>query len=82
MAIGGDFSSPGTKVAAVTASDSTDLTGTRALYVGGDGDVAVRCIHSPDTTVTLVGVTAGSIIPLQVTRVMAASTATSIVAIY
>jgi len=82
MAIGGSFGEPGTKLAAVTASDATDLTGARALYVGGAGDLALRCIHSPETTVTLVGVPVGSIIPVQVTRVMAASTATNIVAIY
>lgn len=82
MAIGGGFGDPATKVVAVTPSDSTDLTGARALYVGGAGAVVVRCIHSPDTSVTLAAVPAGSIIPIQVTRVMAATAATSIVAFY
>lgn len=82
MAIGGGFGDPATKVVAVTASDSTDLTGARGLYVGGAGNVVVRCVHSPDTSVTLAAVPAGSIIPVQVTRVMAASTATNIVALY
>lgn len=76
------YSDPADKVAAVTASDSTDLTGTRALFVGGAGDVAVRMINDPTTTVTLTGVTAGSILPLRVTRVMAATTATNITALY
>lgn len=82
MAIGGGFGDPATKVVAVTPSDATDLTGARALYVGGAGNVVVRCIHSPDTSVTLAAVPAGSIIPIQVTRVMAATAATSIVAFY
>lgn len=76
------YSDPADKVVAVTASDSTDLTGARALFVGGEGNVAVRMINDPSTTVTLTGVTAGSILPLRVTRVMAATTATNITALY
>lgn len=72
----------GTKAAAVTASDSTDLTGTRALYIGTAGTLVVRLVDDPTTTVTFGAVTAGSLIPLQVTRVMAATGATNIVAIY
>lgn len=77
-----DYADPGDKVAAVTASDATDLTGARGLYIGVGGDVAVRCVNSSSTTVTFVGVPAGTILPIRVTRVMAATTATSIVAIY
>jgi hypothetical protein len=76
------YANPGDKVAAVTASDATDLTGARALYIGGGGDVAVRCINSSGTTVTFTAVPGGSILPIRVTRVMAATTATNIVAIY
>jgi len=76
------YSDPADKVAAVTPSDSTDLTGARALFVGGEGNVAVRMINDPSTTVTLTGVTVGSILPLRVTRVMAATTATNITALY
>lgn len=71
-----------TKAAAVTASDATDLTGVRALYVGGAGTLVVRLVDDPSTTVTFAAVTAGSLIPLQVTRVMAATGATNIVALY
>ena len=78
----GAYSEPAVKVAAVTPSDSTDLTGARGLLVGGAGDVAVRMIGDPDTTVTLTGVVAGAILPLRVTRVMAATTATNITALY
>ena len=82
MAIGGGFEGPATRVDAVTPDDNTDLTGVRGIYVGAGGNVAVRCIHSPSVTATFVGVPAGTILPVQVTRVMAASTATSILALY
>ena len=81
MAVGGGFSDPASKVAAVTPSDDTDLTGTRGLYIGGDGDVLIRTIFT-DSTVTFAAVPAGSILPVQATRVMAATTATNIVALY
>jgi hypothetical protein len=77
-----DYADPADKLASVTASDTTDLTGARALYVGGGGDVALRAVNSSETTVTLVGVPTGTILPIRVTRVMAATTATSIVALY
>lgn len=80
--IGGDHSSPAIKGVAVTASDSTDLTGTRGLFVGGDGDLALRFAGDPDTTVTVTGVVGGNVYPFAVTRVMAATTATNIVALY
>lgn len=75
------YSDPPDRLRAVTPSDSTDLTGTRALFVGGAGSVAVRMIGDPTTTVTLTGVTAGQMLPLRVTRVMAATTATNITAL-
>lgn len=66
-----------TESAAVTASDSTVLD-FNALYVGGDGDVAIK--HSANGPVTtFVGIPAGSVLPVQGVRVMAATTATSIV---
>ena len=67
---------------AVTASDDTDLTGCIGLYVGGAGDVAVRCLNAPDTTVTFATVPAGTFVPGSFTRVMAATTATTILAAY
>lgn len=66
---------------AVTKSDSTTLAGVRALYVGGAGDVAVMPLGST-VAVTLVGVPAGSVLPIRVTKVMSTNTtATSIVAL-
>lgn len=79
MAQAASYTDPASKLISITASDDTDLTGVRGLYVGGDGDLAVRMVDDPTTTVTLAGVTAGAIIPIRVTRVMAATTATNIV---
>lgn len=65
-----------------TPSDATDLTGSIGLYVGGTGDVSVRCLNAPDTTVTFATVPAGTFIPGNFTRVMAATTATTILIAY
>ena len=67
---------------AVTPSDSTDLdTLTRAVYVGGAGNlVAVR--HD-GTAVTFTGVPAGTVLPIAVRRINSTSTtATAIVALH
>ena len=82
MAQAGAFNDPADRVAVVTASDSTDLTGVRALYVGGAGDLSVRMVNDPTTTVVISTVAAGTLMPLRVTRVMAATTATAITALY
>lgn len=50
------------------------------LYVGGAGDLSV--VTSSGSEVTLVGIVAGSFIPVQVLRVKAATTATNIVALW
>jgi len=65
---------------AVTKSDATLIPTTRALYVGGTGDVVVTMAED-ENVVTFVGVPAGSILPIQVIKVMAATTATNIVAL-
>lgn len=68
----------------VTKSDATVLPVTRALYIGGAGDVAVKFEDDPSgTAVTLSGAAAGSIIPVRVVKVMSTNTtATNIVALY
>jgi hypothetical protein len=66
---------------AITPSDATDLSSyeLRGFYVGGAGNVAIEQPGN-DTPVVFVGVPAGSIIPVAVTKVNATSTtATSIV---
>jgi hypothetical protein len=69
------------RIAAVTPSDSTDLTGVRALWVGGTGNLSIKCVDDT-AAVTIVIPNAGVLLPLFISRVMAATTATSIVALY
>ena len=61
-----------------TPSDSTVLDGSVGLYVGGTGNVSVRCLNAPNDTVVFATVPAGVFIPGNFTRVMAATTATTI----
>jgi hypothetical protein len=68
-------------VATVTPSDSTDLTNCRALWVGGSGNLVVQGIDN-NSSVTIVIPTGGVLIPIFASRVMAATTATNIVAFY
>lgn len=76
------LTSPADNAAAVTPSDSTDLAfNSRALYVGGAGNLVVTMAGGGDVTFT--AVPAGSILPIRVSRVKATSTtATSIVNLY
>lgn len=69
------------RVAAVTPSDSTDLTGARAVWVGATGNLVVKCVDD-SSAVTIVIPSAGVLLPLFLSRVMAATTATNIVALY
>lgn len=66
----------------VTKSDSTTFSRMpRALYVGGEGDVAVRTAEG--TNVTFASVPAGTILPIRCDRVLSTgTTATNIVALY
>jgi hypothetical protein len=66
---------------AVTLSDSTELAPTRALYIGGAGNLKVTMAYG--TEVTFSGLNAGSILPIQVTKCWSTgSTATNVVALY
>lgn len=75
-------SAPAEGALAVTPSDSTDLSFvTRALYVGAGGNLNVDMAEG--NTVLFVGVLSGTVLPIRVRRVRAASTtAASIVALY
>lgn len=68
---------PATTATAVTPSDSTALT-SRAVWVGGVGDLSVRLSGATSTTVVFTAVPAGTLLPISVVRVMAATTATNI----
>lgn len=74
--------SPATNAAAMSENDSTDLAyTTRAIYVGGSGNVVVDMV-SGQTSVTFSNVPAGVILPIRATRLRTATTATNLVALY
>lgn len=76
-----DSTAPAHSAYAVTKSDTTVLPTTRGLYVGGAGDVAVTMAEDQNN-VTFTAVPAGSILPVQVTKVLSTgTTATAIVAL-
>lgn len=68
--------------AAVTPSDATALRPTRGIYIGGSGDVKVDMAVDGEA-ITFAGVTAGSILPIQVVKIYETdTTATDMVALY
>lgn len=71
-----------TSAAAVTPSDTT-LINCRAIYIGGAGNLAINTSASGGTTVTLTAPPVGSLLPIELNqgRIMAATTATLIVAL-
>lgn len=75
------LSAPSEKGVAVTPDDDADLAfRTRAVWVGGAGDLAVRWPDGTDTT--FVAVPAGTLIPIRVDRILDTGTdATNIVAL-
>ncbi len=65
---------------AVTPSDSTELAPTYGVWVGGAGDLVVTMADgSGPTTFTVAD---GTILPIRVVKVMAATDATNVVALY
>lgn len=69
------------RVVTATPNDATVLKTTRALYIGGAGNVAVSMVDGGDAV--FVGLAAGSLLPVQVVKVLATgTTATDILAIY
>ncbi|MBX5206701.1 hypothetical protein [Rhizobium sp. NZLR11] len=73
---------PGSNAAVVTPNDSTDLGFTsRALFVGGAGNIAVTMAGGQSLTFT--GVVAGAVLPIRVSRILVTgTTATNIVAVW
>ncbi len=74
--------SPAQRAADVTPSDSTDLaTSARSLWIGAAGDVRLTTVGGD--TVTFVGCTGGSLLPVRAARVHATgTTATNIIALW
>lgn len=73
---------PAEYAAAVTPSDSTVLSPSpRALYIGGGGDVTVT-MAADGADVVFKNVPPGLKLPVRVSKVKAATTATYIVALY
>jgi hypothetical protein len=82
-----DISAPARGAFAITKSDSLvfdnaggDPPPARAIYVGGTGDLVVRFVDG--SIVTFVGVPAGSLLPIHVDQVRAATTATNILGLF
>lgn len=74
------YTAPAVKGRAVTKSDST-IINARTLWVGGTGHVTVTMLEDSDP-VTFSNVPAGTLLPISVAKVMDATTATNIVALY
>lgn len=73
---------PAVESADVTPSDSTTYKATRGIWVGVTGNLNVQ-FYKDSGPRLLVGVQAGSLLPISVTQVLAtATTATDIVALW
>lgn len=76
-----EFVAPADGAFAITPNDSADLSNTtRAIYVGGAGDVKLTTTRGD--TVTFSAVPVGSILPVRASRVFATgTTATNLIAL-
>ena len=69
-------SDPATNAVLITPSDSVDLTSvSRAVYVGGAGDMKVTMQDSG--TVLFSGIPAGTTLPIRVSRIWSTTTTAS-----
>lgn len=69
---------PATDAFAITPSNTVDLTrAARSLYVGGAGDVALITLDG--TTITFSGLSAGTVLPVGATRVLATGTTATLI---
>jgi hypothetical protein len=68
--------SPPEHAVAIAPDDASDITNvTRALYVGGTGDLRVMMLGGG--TATFANIPSGTLMPLRVTRVLATGTTAS-----
>lgn len=68
---------PAESIADITPSDDTEFDPpSRALWVGGAGNVSVTTVNGHEAVIQ--GVQAGTLLPIRVTKVKAATTATLI----
>lgn len=73
---------PADSCSAVTPANSDLANVTRALYVGGAGDLSL-ILANDSAAVTFVGVPAGTVLPVRAKQVRSTgTTATNIVALY
>lgn len=72
---------PATNISSVTPHDTNELAqASRAIYVGGGGDMAVEMVDG--TSATFVGITAGFLLPIRVNKILVTgTTATNIVSL-
>lgn len=77
----GGVGEPASNALAITPDDDVDLaTVSRGIYVGGAGNITATMLGGGDVVFT--GVLAGTILPVRVTRVKEATTATALVNLY
>ena len=72
---------PAETARAVTPSDTTTIGGCRAIWVGGAGNLTLD-FSDGATNIVISAIPAGTLLPIAPLRVKAATTATSIVALY
>lgn len=77
-----NLSIPASSALDVTPSDTTDLTGCRAIFVGGAGTLVVKMLNPTRDSSVEFECPAGILLPIRVQRVMAATDATAIVALF
>ena len=74
------LTSPPEHAIAIVPADQDLAHVTRALYVGSGGDLAVRMLDGG--SVTLLNVPSGTLLPLRVSRVLPASTASGLLGLW
>ena len=79
---GRSLTSPPEHAAEIVPDDAASLAHvTRAVFVGGSGDLRLRMLGGE--TVTLANVAAGTLVPIRITQVMATgTTATGVVGLW